>query len=115
MQRTEGNADVADDAHHSVRRFQDNTLAPRCWVRFRCPECEGEIVLDAYDGAPRHRHDKEVGEGAERRIVYYLVNMEAMTVVREAPWPGHRPSHVGGHAPQVDQVAPAKVVDPLGT
>lgn len=45
-----GRADVTQ----TDRRLADNTQAPSCMVRFECPECGGQVVLDAYRGVPRH-------------------------------------------------------------
>lgn len=64
-----------------ARVMPDDTLAPKCMVRFRCVSCGEEQILDAYEGAPRHQH------GAVKFI------MEPLTVVR----PGQHPYPMTEH------------------
>lgn len=47
--------------------------APACMVRFKCPKCGGESVLDAYLGVPHCPDDR--------------ADLEPISVVRDTPPP----------------------------
>jgi hypothetical protein len=53
--------------------------APQCMVRFRCPDCGGESILDAYMGVPHCPIDRK--------------DLEPISVVRDTPPPEPKRKH----------------------
>ena len=65
---------MSDRIEVGGRIYQDEGFGVgRCMVRFRCPVCKGESILNAYRGQPFHHG---LCDGAA---------MEPMSLVRDVP------------------------------
>jgi hypothetical protein len=71
---------MADDTEHGRNVLTNGRLAPKCMIRFRCPECNREAIEDAFLGAVLCMCKKPFGTA-----------MEALSVVRDVIEQGYHP------------------------